>query len=82
MCLCVLKKRVLTWGRGGLTAGFAADGDDAAGAGTGAADGAGAAVFSASAGLAIQLLRRPVTLPLAGATSCEARRLECSATYQ
>lgn len=79
---------VLTWGRGGLTAGFAADGDDAAGAaagagaGAGAADGAGPTVFSASAGLAIQLLRRPVTLPLAGATSCKERRLECSAMYQ
>lgn len=86
MCLCVLKKRVLTWGWGGLTAGFVGDGDDAAGAGAdadaGAADGAGATVFSASAGLAIQLLRRPVTLPLAGATSCEERRLECSAMYQ
>lgn len=84
--MCVLKKRVLTWGWDGLTAGFAADGDNAAGAGAGAdagaADGPGGAVFSTPAGLAIQLLRRPVTLPLAGATSCVERHLECPAMYQ
>lgn len=50
----------------GLTAGFAGD-DAAAGAAAGA--GVGGAVFSASAGFAIQLLTRPVTPPFMPATS-------------